>query len=64
MPFDPFDYRPDRPPPERPGPMAPTDRHGMTLLAGLTVAAMLITALLNFPYALEGAGRLAEMLGL
>jgi hypothetical protein len=44
--------------------MAPTDRHGSTLLAGLVVAAALVTALLNFPYVLEETGRFADLLGL
>lgn len=64
MPFDPLDFRPHGGPPERPGPTAPTARHGSIVLAGLVVIAALATALIEFPYTLDGIGRLADALGL
>ena len=64
MPFDPLDFRPHDPSPDRPGPTAPTDRHGGLVLAGVVVIVALLTGLIEFPYALDGMGRLAEMLGL
>jgi hypothetical protein len=64
MPFDPLDYRPGGSPPERPGPTSPTDRHGGLVLAGLIIVTALLTGLIEFPYTLDGIGRLADALGL
>lgn len=64
MPFDPCEYRPNGPPPERPDPGAPTERHGRLMLAGLVIVGALLTGLLEFPYALAGIGRLADVVGL
>jgi hypothetical protein len=63
MPFDPLDFRPADPPPERPGPTVPNDRHGRLLLAGFILVAALLTGLIEFPYTLDGMGRLAEAVG-
>jgi hypothetical protein len=64
MPFDPLDYRPSDPQPERSGPTAPTGRHGGLVLAGLVIITALATGLIEFPYTLDGIGRLADALGL
>ncbi|MBA2936363.1 hypothetical protein HZF05_19960 [Sphingomonas sp. CGMCC 1.13654] len=64
MPFDPLDYRRREPSPDRPSPTAPTTRHGGLVLAGLIIVAMLLTGLIEFPYALNGIGQLADALGL
>ena len=64
MPFDPLDYRPGGSSPERPGPTASTDRHGGLVLAGLIVVTALLTGLIEFPYGLDGLGRIADAMGL
>ncbi|PXA85877.1 hypothetical protein DMC47_36240 [Nostoc sp. 3335mG] len=63
MPFDPLDYRPQEPSPDRPGPTAPTARHGGLVLAGLVIVTALLTGLIEFPYTLDGIGRIADALG-
>ncbi|MDH7638557.1 hypothetical protein [Sphingomonas oryzagri] len=62
MPFDPIDYRPEDPAP--PGPLAPTDRHGAMVLILLALLAVLLTGLIEFPYTLDGLGRLGDAVGL
>lgn len=36
----------------------------ITTLAGIVIVATLLTGLIEFPYALDGIGRLADALGL
>jgi hypothetical protein len=47
-----------------PRPECASERYGFALLVGLAVVAALIAAPLDFPYALEGVGELADILNL
>jgi len=64
MPFDPLDFRFERPMPPRPGPSAPTHLHGLAMLMGFAVMALLLLMMLNITYTIEAIGEASDLLGL